>query len=91
MPTETKYVVDRIEGELVVLIGDEEGDKQNMDSWELPVVEEGDVLAVELDNTGKPKWGTANVLSEETKRRKEQRGQVLDEFKKRDPGGDIEI
>ena len=91
MPTETKYVVDRIEGELVVLIGDQSEDKQNLDSWELPVVEEGDVLAVELDNNGKPKWGTAKVLAEETERRKQQGGQALDELKKRDPGGDVKL
>jgi hypothetical protein len=91
MSTERKYVVDRIEGELVVLLEDESGEKVNLDSWELPAIDEGTVLAVELDNNGKPKWGTATVLAEETKRRSEQGRNQIDELKKRDPGGDITL
>jgi hypothetical protein len=91
MSTERKYVVDRIEGELVVLVDDESGEKVNLDSWELPLVDEGSVLAVELDATGKPKWGTATVLVEEPKRRAELGGRVIEDLKRRDPGGDIKL
>ena len=62
MSTEKTYVVDRIEGELVVLVDKEADEKVNMDSWELPPVEEGDVLTVQLEG-GKPKWGTVSVRS----------------------------
>ncbi len=60
MSDERKYVVDRIEGELVVLVDGESGDKANKDSWELPVVDVGDVVKVTLKN-GKPQWNTATV------------------------------
>lgn len=91
MPAERKYVVDRLEGDLVVLIEDESGERVNLDSWELPVVDEGMVLAVELDNAGKPAWSSVTVLLEETERRKEQGKSNLDDLKKRDPGGDITL
>jgi hypothetical protein len=91
MSTERKYVVDRIEGELVVLVDDESGDKANLDSWELPAVDEGTVLAVELDANSKPKWGTASVLTGETKRRMEQGERQIEDMKKRDPGGDVAL
>ena len=91
MSTEKKYVVDRVEGELVVLVDDETGDTENLVSWELPQVDEGMVLAVQIDNNNKPKWGTAKVLEAETKRRAQQGDRRLDELKKRDPGGDIKL
>jgi hypothetical protein len=91
MPTERTYVVDRIEGELVVLVDDESGDKVNFDSWELPPVDEGTVLAVKLDNNGKPQWGSVSVLTDETERRRNLGKQRVEELKKRDPGGDIEL
>ena len=91
MSTERKYVVDRIEGELVVLVEDDTGDKVNLDSWELPALDEGTVLAVELDDNAKPKWGTATVLIDETKRRAEQAGRVIEDLKKRDPGGNVSL
>lgn len=91
MSTEKTYVVDRIEGELVVLVDDDSGDRVNLDSWELPVVDEGSVLAVQLDNNQRPKWGTATLLAEETEKRKKHGGKQLDELKDRDPGGDVTL
>jgi len=90
MPTERTYVVDRIEGELIVLVDDSGGDKVNMDSWELPVVNEGDVLVVQLQND-KPQWGKVTVLPEEARKRYEESRKQIEELKKRDPGGDIEL
>lgn len=90
MPTERKYVVDRIEGELIVLVDDESGDKANMDSWELPVVDEGDVIVVSLKN-GRPQWGTATVDANDTKERREKSNEVIEDLKGRDPGGDVEL
>lgn len=91
MSTERTYVVDRIEGELVVLVDDETDEKVNLDSWELPAVDEGTVLAVELDNNGKPKWGAVTILAEETARRKKAGDSHIEDLKKRDPGGDITL
>ncbi len=91
MSTERIYVVDRIEGELVVLIADETGEKENLDSWELPVVDEGTVLAVKLDTNDKPQWGSVSILEEETERRKKYGSDRLEDLKKRDPGGDIAL
>ena len=62
MSDERKYVVDRIEGELIVLVDEESGDKANKDSWELPVVDQGDIVKVSLKN-GRPQWNTATVVS----------------------------
>jgi hypothetical protein len=91
MSTEQIYVVDRIEGELVVLVADESGEKVNLDSWELPAVDEGTVLAVKVDDNNKPQWGTVSVLPEETERRKKSGAEQIEELKKRDPGGDISL
>ncbi len=90
MQTEKTYVVDRIEGELVVLVEDESGEKVNLDSWELPPVDEGTVLAVKLDNNGKTQWGSVSVLEDETERRKNMGKERIEELKRRDPGSDIE-
>lgn len=90
MSTERRYVVDRIEGELVVLVDDESGDKANKDSWELPVVDEGDVIVVKLKN-GHPQWGTATVDTRSTQKRGEDAEGVLDDLKGRDPGGDVKV
>ncbi len=90
MSTERAYVVDRIEGELVVLVEDESGDQVNVDSWELPSVNEGTVLKVEVQNN-RPQWGTATVDDDSTARRKEKSNQILSDLKKRDPGGDVEL
>jgi hypothetical protein len=91
MSTEKIYVVDRIEGELVVLVADESGEKVNLDSWELPAVDEGTVLAVKVDANNKPQWGSVSVLDEETERRRKHGSEQIEELKKRDPGGDINI
>ena len=91
MDTERIYVVDRIEGELVVLVDDETGEKVNLDSWELPPVDEGAVLAVKLDNNGKPKWGSVSELTDETERRNKLGKERIEELKKSDPGGDVRL
>jgi len=90
MPAERVYVVDRIEGELVVLIDEETGEQVNMESWDLPAVDEGMVLKVSLHND-KPKWGSATIDHAETARRKGDSEQVLRNLKKRDPGGDLAV
>ncbi len=90
MSTERTYVVDRIEGELIVLIDESSGDKENMGSWELPVIDEGDVLVVQLESD-KPKWGTAKVLDEETKRRRAEASRDIEDLEKRDPGGEVAL
>lgn len=90
MSTERTYVVDRIEGELIVLIDESSGDKENMGSWELPVVDEGDVVVVQMEND-KPKWGTAEILDEEAKKRRAKASREIEDLEKRDPGGDVAL
>ena len=91
MSAERKYVVNRIEGELVVLVDDESGDRANLESWELPVVDEGTVLAVEIDANGNPKWGSASILADETEKRRHEDTTRVEDLKKRDRGGDVTI
>ncbi len=90
MPTERTYVVDRIEGELVVLIEDETGERVKVASWELPLVNEGTVLKVSVRDN-QPQWSTAEPDDDEATRRKEESKQILTDLKRRDPGGDIEL
>ena len=90
MSTERTYVVDRIEGELVVLIEDDSGDRVNVDSWELPLVSEGTVLRVSVRDN-QPQWSTAEPDADEANRRNEESRQILADLKKRDPGGSIEL
>jgi hypothetical protein len=90
MPTERTYVVDRIEGDLVVLVEDESGEMVNVDSWELPLVNEGTVLRVSVRDN-QPQWSTAEIDDHEATRRKAESRQILADLKKRDPGGDVEL
>lgn len=90
MPNERLYVVDRIEGELVVLVDEETGEGVNMDSWELPLVDEGMVLRVSIQDD-RPKWATAAIDQDETTRRREDAKEILENLKRRDPGGDVTV
>ena len=90
MPTERLYVVVRIEGELVVLVDDDSGDWVNVESWELPPVDEGTMLRVRI-NDNRPQWDTAAIDPEEAARRKKKSAQAIEDLKRRDPGGDISL
>ena len=84
------WVVDRIEGDTVVLVEDETGRSLDVARSLMSVgVEEGTVLRVPVTDEGAPDWRSA-VLDEELRRRRlAEARNVLDELKRRDPGGDV--
>jgi hypothetical protein len=85
------YAVDRIEGDLVVLIGDS-GEEVLASLEELPTpLEEGTVLRVRVDVEGGHDWKRARIDRAETKRRRREAEALLRELRKRDPGGDVEL
>ena len=92
----TIYVVDRIEGDRIVLIPDDpsraDTDPQRiLRRYQLPPVAEGDVLRVPSKPDGGPDWSAAIVdsaLREERLRDAEAR---LARLRRRDPGGDISL
>ena len=93
---ESVYVVDRIEGDRVVLVPDDgsvagPNPEQALPRAQLPPVSEGDVLRVKAKRDGSPDWGSATVdssLREERLREAEAR---LVRLRRRDPGGDITL
>ena len=95
-PPETIYVVDRIEGDRIVLVPDDpspaDTDPQRvLRRYQLPPVAEGDVLRVPSRPGGGPDWSSAIVdsaLREERLRDAEAR---LARLRQRDPGGDISL
>jgi hypothetical protein len=91
MSEETRFfVVDRVEGTLAVLVGD---DRATLD---VPLADlprgarEDAVLRVPVRG-GQPDWSLAVVDRAERRRRLAQSRQALDELRKRDPGGDVSL
>jgi hypothetical protein len=90
MAEEQIFVVDRIEDRHLVLAGDD-GSEVVLAKRELPVrVGEGTVLRVQLAD-GKADWTTARIDAAEQARRLESAKTRMDELRKRDPGGDLEL
>jgi hypothetical protein len=88
---ELVLVIDRIEGQVAVLIS---GSKKllNVSVGKLPAtVSEGAVLRVPIGAAGAPIWGEARVDEVSTQRRREEAQKILSELRKRDPGGDIQL
>ncbi len=91
MSTETLYAVDRIEGQTAVLI-DEAGRALSLALALLPDgLEEGAILRVPRGADGAPEWPLARVDRAEAERRRAEARKALDELRKRDPGGDVEL
>ena len=85
------YAVDRVEGNIAVLIGDS-GDTIEMPCLELPKgLREGSVLRVRFGAKDLPDWSSAVVDVTEEKRRLKEAKDMLDEMKGSDPGGDITL
>jgi hypothetical protein len=83
------YVVDRLEGDVAVLIGDDSRVAEVRRS-DLPVeVAEGDCLSVPVAAEGSEAWGRARVDEELREQRMRDGQAALDELKTRDPGGDV--
>jgi hypothetical protein len=83
------WVVDRIEGEVAVLVVDDDPETLDIPLNALPRgVREGTVLKA-TESNGHPIWVSA-ILDEESRlKRLSQAETALDELKNRDPGGDI--
>lgn len=83
------YAVDRIEGALVVLVGDD-GSQHEVPRKQLPKgTTESSVLEVSMDDSGRPQWAGAKVDEAERERRMQRALALLEELKKGDPGGNI--
>ncbi len=84
------YAVDRIEGKTAVLVADD-GTTIDVARSKLPRVREGSVLRVRLGANGQPDWASAEVDKDEGERRLRRAGEMLDEMKRSDPGGDVTL
>ena len=84
------WVVDRIEGDTVVLVEDETGRTSEVSRSLISVsVEEGTVLRVPVTEEGEPDWRSAEPDEELRRRRLAEARDVLEQLKARDPGGDV--
>lgn len=84
------YVVDRFEGAIAVLVGDDRS-SHDVPRGSLPAgVEEDFVLRVPVV-AGKPQWARAVIDHAERQRRLARSKAALEELKRRDPGGDIKL
>ncbi len=87
---QSEWVVDRIEGDVVVLVEDGTGTSADVPRSELSsAVSEGDVLRVPNHEDGSPDWASASPDEELRQARLARAQEVLDELKGRDPGGDV--
>lgn len=84
--------VDRLEGRIAVLIGDD-GREVELLRRQLPkdARREGAILHVELDESGGPIWSTARVDREEEQRRLDDARRRLERLKATDSGGDFSL
>ena len=84
------WVVDRVEGDTVVLVEDGTGRTLEVSRSLLSVaVDEGTVLRLPATEEGGPDWGLAVANEELRQRRLAEAREVLEQLKKRDPGGDV--
>jgi hypothetical protein len=84
------FVVDRIEGRHIVLIGDDESEVA-LTRPDIPLrVREGTVLRVTMVGDD-PVWATARRDAEEEQRRLEDLERRMNDLRSRDPGGDLAL
>ena len=84
------WVVDRIDGDTVVLVEDENGRTLEVSrSLISGSVDEGTVLRVPAAAEGAPDWRLAEPDEELRQRRLAEARDILKELKTRDPGGDV--
>jgi Protein of unknown function (DUF3006) len=85
------YAVDRLEGNIAVLVSDA-GATVQMPRVELPTgIREGAVLRVRFGAQNLPDWSSAVIDKEEEQRRLREANEMLDDLKRSDPGGDIKL
>jgi len=83
------YAVDRIEGTIAVLVGDD-GTTTDLKRSALPAtVKEGTVIRVSLGPDRRPDWSTAEIDDKERTRRLKAAQGRLKKLSDSDPGGDI--
>ena len=89
--TTRRYVVDRREGSVVVLVADS-GERHDVPAAELPrnCRAEGAVLDVPLAGT-MPSWRAARRNHTEERGRLREAGERIARLRKRDPGGDVSL
>lgn len=86
---EALFAVDRIEGQIAVVVGDD-GKPHDVARSELPGgTREGSVLRVPLLADGSADWSRARLDEAERRRRLAESRERLDRLRSRDPGGDI--
>ena len=84
------WIVDRIEGDTVVLV--EDGTRRTLEVARSLIsvgLNEGTVLRVPATKEGEPAWRLAKPDEELRQRRLAEARDVLEQLKKRDPGGDV--
>ena len=85
------YAVDRLEGQMAVLVGDDES-TVDLPRRDLPArVREGTILRVELGADGRPDWASAKIDDQERERRLKGAQERLNRMSESDPGGDIKL
>ena len=87
-----RFVVDRREGRIIVVVGDDDV-SYDVSSSHLPpdCRAEGAVFDAPVGNNGKPSWKQAKRNSEEEGKRITEANERLDRLRRRDPGGDISL
>jgi predicted phosphoribosyltransferase len=86
------WVVDRIEGETVVLVDDASGRTAEVARSAIGVdVREGTVLRVPISPSGTLAWLSARADEDERGAREREARDMLDDLRGRDPGGDVDL
>jgi hypothetical protein len=87
------YVVDRREGETLIVIRDDTEESVEVEAGALPpeARAEGAVLRVEVDKNGTPAWHAASRDRAEEKRRLTELAERVERLKKGDAGGDVTL
>jgi len=89
---ELVWVVDRIEGERVVLLEDASGRTAEVGRSGIGVpVREGTVLRVPVADSGTLVWQKARRDDDAERARRDEAREILDDLRGRDPGGDVEL
>ena len=88
----TIFVVDRYEGDLIVLV-DDSGKviEVKVDTLPADCRSEGAVLRIPLDAASKPVWVSASRDYSEEKRRLQINADRLSRLRRSDPGGDVSL
>lgn len=83
------WVVDRVEGDVAVLV-DDDGVESSVKLERLGLaVSEGEVLRVGARSDGAPDWSGAQRDPDARRERLERAREALEDLKRRDPGGDV--